>query len=1173
MSSPSLLTRTSLALGRINRSQGMLRFKAFVCCPWCHRAKWSRRCAKGGAILVALMALVGIAFGVLMRQGPLHLDGLPQEVSKALTERLQAGWSAQVGDASLAWGERGLGLEARFVKIINPQGHAVVSAPQAFVDVDTWGLFTGRFRPRAIGFSRLDLRLDVGNDGLLTWGGAPSALDKSAQTKILETPPLALPENSPTLTTSLASALGGILTAEGVFGSLDSVVLDHARILLVDPQERQSIAFEDVSIAFETVSDVHKRIRLNVDSAKGGWIATGAVIGRKGKARQIQIGLEDININDLLLLSGQAQTPQQVDARITGQINVHVSPNDEIGEADIDVQTRLKQAKVLSQKLSHSDDIFKLKGRWNTQERLLMVEALEASTQALSGVFKGQLKQDTTGQWNVDVSSNNLTIKPAQTLAKLAMPAPSYLVDQATLKGRFAQNFKSGDIETQLRIGEGQVRLNARVSPDPTYMITSTLQAQHMPLRQALSLWPQGLSKWTRHYLQGAFQEGTLDRLDLTYQSSWADMLTALEEGGAKEEDLKGSLSFSQAQMQIAEGLAPLTQMKTNASFTGRRFELGPATAVLILPNNHRMNLEEGILTIRDTLPERPIGVVSFKLKGAAVDLMSLLSSPALKDIVQLELEPKGMSGQADVKVNLTLPLSQEVKSTDIQAQAQGSLTGIGMDKAFGDEKLEDGRFSIVLDRQGLGMKGEGKVGGLAAHIELKPATKNSVGEASASFVLDEAQQAKRGLNVSAFLKGSLGVKIIALVTRTPQPQRVEVDLTKAAIDGLIPGWTKPLGKAGKISFNLIKEVGQTRLEKIMLESQGVLAKGQAEFGKSGNLESLTLETLKISPGDDMKVDVVREGNLNRVVVKGSVIDARPFLQMLTASSGTKPNSKPHTHPFGDLDLTLNTPILAGHNQEAMTNVNLAMMRTGGALRQLKFIARQGKVNINADILKSTSQAPMLVMQSGDAGATLRFFDVYRRMIRGDLVFQLSPLEGRQRGEFLISDFALRQEPALKRILTESPSGSAQSDRVSQLPQGFLDSQDVQFDTLKADFQRVEGRYDIREAVITGPQVGFNIQGMIDFPKNRLDVTGTFVPAYGLNNVFSQVPVFGQILGGDKNEGLFAINFHIAGALSAPTLIVNPLSAIAPGIFRKLFGAKNTTDNPTTQPRGIPRER
>jgi hypothetical protein len=122
---------------------------------------------------------------------------------------------------------------------------------------------------------------------------------------------------------------------------------------------------------------------------------------------------------------------------------------------------------------------------------------------------------------------------------------------------------------------------------------------------------------------------------------------------------------------------------------------------------------------------------------------MVLLASPALKDVVQLELEPKGMSGQADMKITLTFPLAEDLKSSEVQAQAQGLLTGIGMDKAFGDEKLEDGRFALHLDRQGLGMKGEGKIAGIPSQIELKPATKTSIGEASASFILDESARTR----------------------------------------------------------------------------------------------------------------------------------------------------------------------------------------------------------------------------------------------------------------------------------------------------------------------------------------------------------------------------------------------------------------------------------------------
>ncbi|MFL4990681.1 MAG: hypothetical protein ACJ8DV_05240, partial [Microvirga sp.] len=98
------------------------------------------------------------------------------------------------------------------------------------------------------------------------------------------------------------------------------------------------------------------------------------------------------------------------------------------------------------------------------------------------------------------------------------------------------------------------------------------------------------------------------------------------------------------------------------------------------------------------------------------------------------------------------------------------------------------------------------------------------------------------------------------------------------------------------------------------------------------------------------------------------------------------------------------------------------------------------------------------------------------------------------------------------------------------------------------------GRLDFKDAAIWGNQIGFTLGGFIDYARDRLDIAGTFVPAYGLNNVFAQVPLFGPLLGGGQNEGLFAVNFRLNGQASAPSLSVNPLSAVAPGFLRKLFG-------------------
>ena len=40
---------------------------------------------------------------------------------------------------------------------------------------------------------------------------------------------------------------------------------------------------------------------------------------------------------------------------------------------------------------------------------------------------------------------------------------------------------------------------------------------------------------------------------------------------------------------------------------------------------------------------------------------------------------------------------------------------------------------------------------------------------------------------------------------------------------------------------------------------------------------------------------------------------------------------------------------------------------------------------------------------------------------------------------------------------------------------------------------------------------------------------GTFVPLYGLNNMFGKIPIFGLFLGGGSNEGLVGITYEASG--------------------------------------------
>ena len=67
-------------------------------------------------------------------------------------------------------------------------------------------------------------------------------------------------------------------------------------------------------------------------------------------------------------------------------------------------------------------------------------------------------------------------------------------------------------------------------------------------------------------------------------------------------------------------------------------------------------------------------------------------------------------------------------------------------------------------------------------------------------------------------------------------------------------------------------------------------------------------------------------------------------------------------------------------------------------------------------------------------------------------------------------------------------------------------------------------------------------------------MSGTFVPMYGLNNMFGQIPIVGLFLGGGSNEGLIGVTYEVVGTPGQPVLRVNPISAmLRRACSRKIF--------------------
>jgi hypothetical protein len=183
----------------------------------------------------------------------------------------------------------------------------------------------------------------------------------------------------------------------------------------------------------------------------------------------------------------------------------------------------------------------------------------------------------------------------------------------------------------------------------------------------------------------------------------------------------------------------------------------------------------------------------------------------------------------------------------------------------------------------------------------------------------------------------------------------------------------------------------------------------------------------------------------------------------------------------------------------------------------------------------------VIYLETNDAGAFFRFTDTYSKVVAGQLQLTMDPptAEPKARdGLINIRNFSVKGEASLDRIAAGGSTGVQNG---------------VSFSALRAEFTWQNGQLAVRDGVVKGPMVGGTIGGNIDFPANQVRMNGTFIPMYGLNNMFGQIPIVGLFLGGGSNEGLIGVTYEVVGTPGQPVLRVNPISAMAPGVLRKIF--------------------
>ena len=1138
--------------------------------------RWGGFCLVGALTLVLLVG-GGIGLAALrLSNGPLQIDALSRRVAAAVAERIGPGWSIAIRGSSLELDrENALSLRFSGLDIRNPQGDLVVRAPLAVVSLDPWGLLHLNLQPRSIEFRETQTTALVHRDGSIAFAASEANHPVDIEP---HTPPSvddARGKVSP-ISATLASIFGVVLDSSGIVGALDRARLTDARLRLIDDDGRERAVFARVNGLFgrDPVNGT-RNFELRLDGPHGEWRFGGSLREggepqdgktRDGKtqdgktqdgtpqARSGVITLDDLPVPDLLLLTGQSSLPLTTDLKLSARADVSLtagritSMNAKVHTGD---GTFLIEEKDFNPVTVESLDATL---NWDETGRVMSLTGLDyrgaGNAVHLTGAWT-ESPPDAATAWTATLASRDAVLRGAT-----PRDAP----------------VKIDAIDAQLTGRDGGIAIDALnvAAPGVQGVITGTIGTtadeggltlrilgHDGEVRTGLRLWPEHIAPPARTYLVDQLRRGRINAVDIRVKMSGTVLAAATRGEPAPDDAVHIDFRVSDAALDVTADAPPGVEGNVSGPLTGPSSPRRHRTAEIHGPDGRGLTVTDGSFVIPQITPDRVVAQIGMRLTGGADGMASVLQAKLFKSLMSVDLDPATIKGNADLRVDFPLDLKHVPDLPSLPVTLSGTLSDLSVDKVMGKDRLEAGRFTLLYDRGAFTLKGDGRVAGAPISVDMRQPKVGQPGEAVVTVALDEALRGKKGLPTAPQLSGTIPVRAVVPIGRpgtAKPPIRVEADLARAGIDGLVPGLTKPTGKPGRLSFTLV-DAGQTyELRDFALDAAPASARGSLTISPEGGLERADLTNVKLSPGDDLRVSLDRTGNGYKVVVRGAVVDARPFLKSLGGPDAKSGKEAKESNPK-DVDADIQVPIVAGFNDEALTNANLRLSLHGRTLRAANITGRFRAAAFVASVARGERGVPTLAVESADAGATLRFVDVYRRMYGGRLTAGIGLNDGPQAGVVQIRDFSLRNEPALSSIMAQGPEPSeAETVRGRRIAPGRA-AGDVTFDRMRANFVRSGSRVDFSDAAISNAAMGFTLSGWLDTGRERTDMTGTFVPLYGLNNVASQLPLLGPLLGGGHNEGLFAVNFRVSGKLASPDVSVNPLSAIAPGFLRKLFSA------------------
>lgn len=1104
-------------------------------------------------VAVGLFAVVAIAFVFAwwrLSAAPIELASLEAHVEQQLADA-RGGRAVDIDRVELSWSAqaRGLQLKALGVRALDGEGKVLSKSREVALGIDVRQLPLGRVAIDSMRFSggEATITLAAGGGAALAFGPPGSSPDFIFPPA---SPDLSITERVNRALDSMAAALKPL----GPGGHLRLIEVEGVRLIVIDEADGGSWTAEGAR--FGLVRD-RKALRMSaqarLESPQGPAPVEVAVTTDTGfQAAAVEIRLNDARLQALIpterlgLLAG-------LDAPMRAAVSAALDRKS--GVTRIEGDLAVGRGEWTTPGGATKLDGGRVRGAYDFVSDALVIEeiALAGSRTRVTGLGRlesaSALFSDSDAPAALDVAFQSLALDMPGVFA-----GPAELRD-VSLKGkidrannkltvdafRFGVEAAKAEISGEIYWAEDRQKVLR-----PAARLTGGFTGELSPAA-VLRLWPIEAGKGARDWLSLGLKGGVLRNVAMRADIR-PDMIAR---GQLPDEALDITFDYSDASVLYIEGMAQIVGGRGKARLRGNSFELD-----LVEGRVGELAVSQGKVILPRLNPKGALATFSGRATGEAKEMVALLLSSPLELADALPADPASIVGRGHVDFAIQRPMLSEVPEEDYRFAIEAQLEEAGGVSKDQKVAISNWRAHIKGDERGLTFAGPLDLAGAPGEIVWREALEGEEATRSTftySGRIGSAVMEKLGYPVELFAKGPIGVEVCG-IGRGLEVAKADLTLDLAAARVYLPAfpigfWSKPPGQgAASVRLEAVRrrDAGYD-LNAVRARAPGLVIDADLSLAADGALMAAKIARVDIADRAQGRGQIIRTADgVLAISASGAYLNIAP---MMNGAAEASPSAA-RLDDQSPLRAEINVARLELQGKAAIAEAKLSYATNGKSLIQASLLgADPGGRPVRMAITPGAAGGKSAITFSAeDAGFAWLAVTGVENVRGGAATAQglwTPGLPSTADVKLAIKDFRLVNMPVMARLLSSVGSLQGMAD--------MLAGEGIAFATLEAPITFANGRLNLGECRMSGPSLGLTANGRVDLATGAMQIDGVLVPSYGLNSMLGHVPLVGELLTSRKGEGVVGMTYSIKGPADNAKVGVNPLSALTPGILRRIF--------------------